>query len=152
MVRPSGLIIFLLWGCLPLGYSTTKLPNSQEKPSPQQNPMDWMRNFTTNKMNSTFNTAKLPNVNFKEFASSLTSPKVSKFGYGVIMGYSSGICLKKVSKTAAVVIGGLFLAIQSLSSRGYLHIDHNRIRQDLEVRIHLLVTVLIRHGSDSARL
>jgi hypothetical protein len=31
-----------------------------------------------------------------------------------------------------VIVGGLFLAIQSLSSRGYLHVDHHRIRKDFE--------------------
>jgi hypothetical protein len=95
-MRSAWLLLTLLWGCLHevQGLTTTE---TTEKQSQQQNPIDWMRNFTTNKINSTFNTTKLPNVHFKGFTSALTSPKVSKFGYGVVMGYSSGICLKKVS-------------------------------------------------------
>ena len=73
-----------------------------------------------------------------------------KIGYGFLMGYSSGFCLKKVSrqspvadccllrslqvsKLAAFSLGGVFILVQALSSQGYLVVNHEKIQREVEV-------------------
>ena len=145
----------------PSPFSSSPSPTPQMEEKQTSNPMEWFRSYAmkTMKKNSFLNSTKFFSNNFtstnseyKSFTNVLTNPKIGKFGYGVVMGYSSGLCLKKVlehffflkklsdfeffriqiSKTAAVLVGGLFLVIQSLASRGYLHVDHQRIRNDFE--------------------
>ena len=53
--------------------------------------------------------------------------------YGFLMGYSSGFCLKKVSKLVAFALGGVFIAIQTLSYNGYIKVDYTGIKKDVEV-------------------
>ena len=72
------------------------------------------------------------------------------------MGYSSGFCLKKVrifnnliittkllppfsfvlqvSKVVSFFLGGAFILIQSLSYTGYIKVDYDGIKKDVEVR------------------
>lgn len=54
-------------------------------------------------------------------------------GYGFLMGYSSGFCIKKVSRVVAVLVGGAFIFIQSLSYAGYIKVDHEKLQRDVEV-------------------
>ena len=65
-----------------------------------------------------------------------------KIGYGFLMGYSSGFCLKKVSKIIAFSVGGVFILAQVLSSQGYLTINHERIGNELEVTCNFKLILL----------
>lgn len=47
-------------------------------------------------------------------------------------GYSSGYCVKRMSKFAAFVIGSLFLTIQTLSYNGYVAVNYDKAKGDLE--------------------
>ena len=51
------------------------------------------------------------------------------------------VLFSKVSKVAAVFVGGLFLIIQSLSYRGYVKVDHKLIRRDFEVSSFVLCLI-----------
>ena len=62
----------------------------------------------------------------------LESGAPGQLGYGFMMGYSSGYCVKKVSKGVAFVVGGLFMAIQALAYHGYANIDNSKIQKDVE--------------------
>lgn len=55
-----------------------------------------------------------------------------QIGYGFMMGYSSGYALKKASKFAAFMVGGVFVILQSLSYTGYLQVDYNKVQKDVE--------------------
>jgi len=55
-----------------------------------------------------------------------------QIGYGFMMGYSSGYCLKKVSKVLAFAVGGIFIALQSLSYNGYMNVNYGKIQKDVE--------------------
>lgn len=55
-----------------------------------------------------------------------------QIGYGFMMGYSSGYCLKKVSKVVAFAVGGIFIALQSLSYNGYMNVNYGKIQKDVE--------------------
>eukprot|EP00607_Mallomonas_marina_P008015 CAMPEP_0182417422 /NCGR_PEP_ID=MMETSP1167-20130531/1900_1 /TAXON_ID=2988 /ORGANISM="Mallomonas Sp, Strain CCMP3275" /LENGTH=172 /DNA_ID=CAMNT_0024590989 /DNA_START=80 /DNA_END=601 /DNA_ORIENTATION=+ len=57
---------------------------------------------------------------------------LKKIGYGFVMGYASGICLKKVSQVAAAVIGGVFVTVQVLAHFGYINVDHNKLENDFQ--------------------
>jgi uncharacterized membrane protein (Fun14 family) len=56
-------------------------------------------------------------------------------GYGFLMGYSSGFCIKKVSKFGAFVLGGSFILIQSLSYGGLIKVDYDGIQKQVEVEL-----------------
>ena len=49
------------------------------------------------------------------------------------MGYSSGFCLKKVSRILAFGLGGLFIVVQSLSYNGYIKVNYDGIQKEIEV-------------------
>ena len=59
----------------------------------------------------------------------------TKLGYGFLMGYSSGYCVKKVSKMIAFVVGGFFIGVQTLAYNGYAAINQEAIRDEVD---HLL--------------
>lgn len=50
-----------------------------------------------------------------------------------MMGYSSGFCLKKVSRILAFGLGGLFIVVQSLSYNGYIKVNYDGIQKEIEV-------------------
>lgn len=56
-----------------------------------------------------------------------------QFGYGFLMGYSSGFCLKKVSRVAAFLLGSSFILIQSLSYTGLIKVDYEGVQDKIEV-------------------
>jgi CRISPR-associated DxTHG motif protein len=56
-------------------------------------------------------------------------------GYGFLMGYSSGFCIKKASKFGAFVLGSSFILIQSLSYGGLIKVDYDGIQKKVEVRL-----------------
>jgi len=53
-------------------------------------------------------------------------------GYGFVMGYSSGFCLKKISRFAAFVVGSSFILIQSLQYSGLIRVDYDGIQKKVE--------------------
>jgi len=55
-----------------------------------------------------------------------------QIGYGFLMGYSSGFCLKKVSKLVAFSVGGLFIIIQTLSFNGYMQVNYEKVEKAAE--------------------
>ncbi|RYH14906.1 hypothetical protein EON65_32775 [archaeon] len=67
--------------------------------------------------------------------SMLESGVLGQLGYGFLMGYSSGFCVKKVSKIAAFMVGGAFIFIQTLSYGGLIHVDYEGLQRKVEVRI-----------------
>lgn len=50
-----------------------------------------------------------------------------------MMGYSSGFCLKKVSKLLAFGLGGIFIVVQAMSYNGYINVNYGGIQKDIEV-------------------
>mmetsp|Transcript_3136 Transcript_3136/g.4850 ORF Transcript_3136/g.4850 Transcript_3136/m.4850 type:complete len:189 (-) Transcript_3136:140-706(-) len=56
----------------------------------------------------------------------------AKVGYGFLAGYSSGFCLKRVSRTLAFIMGGIFMVVQGLAYNGYLKVNHIQIKKDIE--------------------
>lgn len=56
----------------------------------------------------------------------------SQVGFGFVMGYSSGFCLKKVSKVVAFVAGGSFILLQSLSYSRYIDVNYKALQKDAE--------------------
>ncbi len=57
---------------------------------------------------------------------------MGEIGYGFIMGYSSGFCIKKFSKVAAFGVGGIFILVQTLSYNGYATINQDKISDDVK--------------------
>ena len=55
-----------------------------------------------------------------------------QIGYGFMMGYSSGFCLKKISKVLAFGIGGLFIIMQTLAYNGFMSVNYDKMQKEAE--------------------
>lgn len=53
-------------------------------------------------------------------------------GYGFMMGYSAGFCVKKVSKVLSFAVGAAFILVQSLSFAGYIDVNYGQIEDDVK--------------------
>uniref|UniRef100_A0A7S4JYV9 EF-hand domain-containing protein n=1 Tax=Odontella aurita TaxID=265563 RepID=A0A7S4JYV9_9STRA len=56
----------------------------------------------------------------------------TQLSYGFVCGYCSGYALKKVGKGAAVVLGLGFMTLQTLNYSGYIQVDHEKLKKDVE--------------------
>lgn len=68
---------------------------------------------------------------------SVDSGVPTHISYGFICGYSSGYALKKVGKVAGILFGLGFITLQSLQYTGYIEIDHNQLKKDVEKALDL---------------
>jgi uncharacterized membrane protein (Fun14 family) len=59
------------------------------------------------------------------------TPILAKLGFGGIMGYCSGLALKKIGKAVAFMIGVGFIFLQTLAYKGYITIDWDQIKLSL---------------------
>mmetsp|Transcript_25181 Transcript_25181/g.62079 ORF Transcript_25181/g.62079 Transcript_25181/m.62079 type:complete len:125 (-) Transcript_25181:237-611(-) len=57
-------------------------------------------------------------------------PIVSKISFGSVVGYCSGMALKKVGKAVAFVIGVGFIGVQSAVYSGYITVDWGKVSGD----------------------
>ena len=64
----------------------------------------------------------------------IESGTAGKAGYGFALGYCSGFCVKKVAKVGAFFIGGAFVVVQTLAYRGYVKVNQDQLKGDVEVR------------------
>mmetsp|Transcript_15234 Transcript_15234/g.22806 ORF Transcript_15234/g.22806 Transcript_15234/m.22806 type:complete len:201 (-) Transcript_15234:291-893(-) len=62
----------------------------------------------------------------------ITTGVPTQISYGFVCGFSSGYALKKVGKIASVVFGLGFATLQSLAYAGYIEINHNQLKMDVE--------------------
>jgi uncharacterized membrane protein (Fun14 family) len=58
------------------------------------------------------------------------------------MGYSSGFCLRKVSRLLAFGLGSVFIIVQTMSYNGYINVNYGGIQKDIEV-YHLIIMVCL---------
>jgi uncharacterized membrane protein (Fun14 family) len=49
-----------------------------------------------------------------------------------MVGYSSGYCVKKVSKAISFVVGAFFIGVQVLASNGYVKVNQDGLKEDVE--------------------
>jgi uncharacterized membrane protein (Fun14 family) len=61
-------------------------------------------------------------------------PLVTKVSLGGVMGYCSGMALKKVGKALAFVVGLGFVAVQSAAYAGYIQVNWGKIADDSIVK------------------
>ena len=61
-------------------------------------------------------------------------PIVTKLSLGGVMGYCSGMALKKVGKALAFVVGLGFVAVQSAAYAGYIQVNWGKIADDSIVK------------------
>mmetsp|Transcript_15051 Transcript_15051/g.42487 ORF Transcript_15051/g.42487 Transcript_15051/m.42487 type:complete len:127 (+) Transcript_15051:137-517(+) len=57
-------------------------------------------------------------------------PVLAKVSFGGIMGYCSGLALKKVGKAVAVVIGMGFFGVQTAAYMGYIEVNWSKVVAD----------------------
>ena len=55
-----------------------------------------------------------------------------QLGYGFMMGYCSGYCVKKISKLIAFTVGGAFCTMQYLSWKGYANVNQDKLKHEVE--------------------
>ena len=59
-------------------------------------------------------------------------PILAKTGFGAVMGFCSGMALKKVGKALAVIIGLGAIGLQTAAFTGYLAVDWTKISDDMK--------------------
>jgi uncharacterized membrane protein (Fun14 family) len=57
-------------------------------------------------------------------------PVLAQVSFGSVVGYCSGMALKKIGKVFAFVIGVGFVGIQSAVHAGYIEVDWAKIQKD----------------------
>ncbi len=57
------------------------------------------------------------------------APYLGQISFGVLAGFATGYALKKIGRTAIVIFGLLFIAIQLLAYTGVVRVDWLRIQQ-----------------------
>ena len=57
-------------------------------------------------------------------------PVLSQLSFGAVMGYCSGMALKKIGKAVAFVIGVGFIGLQSAVSMGYIDVKWDKVKSD----------------------
>lgn len=62
-------------------------------------------------------------------------PILAKLSFGALMGYCSGIALKKVGKAVAFIVGIGFIGLQTASSSGYIAVDWSKFLDDLKMKV-----------------
>jgi uncharacterized membrane protein (Fun14 family) len=55
-------------------------------------------------------------------------PVFQQLTFGGVMGYCSGMALKKIGKAAAFAAGIGFIAVQTAVSAGYIEVDWNKVK------------------------
>lgn len=78
----------------------------------------------------------LPKGTFDKISESahqvMDSGAPGQLGYGFMMGYCSGYCVKKVSKLIAFAVGGVFCTMQYLSWKGYANVNQDKLKHEVE--------------------
>mmetsp|Transcript_48184 Transcript_48184/g.73356 ORF Transcript_48184/g.73356 Transcript_48184/m.73356 type:complete len:124 (-) Transcript_48184:79-450(-) len=57
-------------------------------------------------------------------------PIISQLGFGSVMGYCSGMAMKKIGKAVAFAVGVGFIAVQTAVSAGYIDVDWGKVKDD----------------------
>lgn len=65
----------------------------------------------------------------------MLGPILGKISYGSCLGGCAGYALKKMTKAAAMAIGGVFLFLQVLAYKGYIFVDWQKVEKDVVSRI-----------------
>ena len=66
-----------------------------------------------------------------EAAIEQAKPIMAKLGFGAVVGYCSGMALKKIGKAVATVIGLGFMAVQGAVYAGYIDVDWKKVQDDV---------------------
>lgn len=67
----------------------------------------------------------------------IESGAATRLSYGFAVGYCSGYCVRKVAKATALLIGGTAILFQTLSHRGYVDINKDRVKNDVNTVLDL---------------
>ncbi|KAL7467911.1 hypothetical protein ACHAXS_008137 [Conticribra weissflogii] len=67
--------------------------------------------------------------------SAIDSGIPGNLSYGFLMGYLSGLALKKVGKMASIGLGLSFVALQSLAYSGYIEVNHEKLEKELYEKV-----------------
>ncbi|CAJ1960710.1 unnamed protein product [Cylindrotheca closterium] len=71
-----------------------------------------------------------PNTDPVDSALDKLKPIMSQLSFGSVLGYCSGMALKKLGKAAAFVVGVGFIGVQSAVRAGYVKVNWTKIKDD----------------------
>merc|ERR1712130_123500 len=57
-------------------------------------------------------------------------PLLAQASFGGVMGYCSGMALKKVGRAVAFLVGVTFIGLQTAVSMGYIDVDWSKVKDD----------------------
>lgn len=62
-------------------------------------------------------------------------PVVGNLTFGTMMGYCSGLAMKKIGKAVAVLVGVTFIGLQVAASSGFIQIDWEKISVSIKNKV-----------------
>lgn len=62
-------------------------------------------------------------------------PALQKLGFGAAAGMTVGVATKRIFKVAIILVGVIFVAIQAMAIRGWLHVDWNTISREISPQL-----------------
>lgn len=62
-------------------------------------------------------------------------PVLTKIGFGTIMGYCSGLVMKKVSQSIGIILGTTFIGLQIAVSMGYIDVKWDKVSDGVQAKI-----------------
>eukprot|EP00549_Striatella_unipunctata_P024969 CAMPEP_0118696196 /NCGR_PEP_ID=MMETSP0800-20121206/13693_1 /TAXON_ID=210618 ORGANISM="Striatella unipunctata, Strain CCMP2910" /NCGR_SAMPLE_ID=MMETSP0800 /ASSEMBLY_ACC=CAM_ASM_000638 /LENGTH=122 /DNA_ID=CAMNT_0006595243 /DNA_START=24 /DNA_END=392 /DNA_ORIENTATION=+ len=62
-------------------------------------------------------------------------PLLAKLSFGGVVGYCSGYAAKTIGKAVALLAGMSFIALQSAVYAGYINVDWNKVKDDVEKQL-----------------
>lgn len=65
-----------------------------------------------------------------ENALEIAKPLAAQLSFGAVMGYCSGMAMKKIGKAVAFGVGVVFIGVQAAASTGYIAVDWVKIKDD----------------------
>lgn len=62
-------------------------------------------------------------------------PIISKIGFGTVLGYCSGMVMKKVSQSIGILLGTTFIGLQIAVSMGYIDVKWDKVSDGIQAKI-----------------
>lgn len=104
--------------------------NSDDKNNGSEDPIKWLTDLIkkTEEGIKKIDMEKVPEqaMNF------IKSEATGQISYGFIAGYGAGFTLKRITRVGILIAGGLFCVVQTLAYSGYLVVNHEKIKKDVE--------------------
>ena len=62
-------------------------------------------------------------------------PLLSQIGFGTVLGYCSGMVMKRVSQSIGIILGTTFIGLQIAASMGYITVKWDKVSDGVQAKV-----------------